>query len=47
MIRFAAALLFATALFADTAEIAYFRGIMLPANETPPLPLPAVHLSEE
>lgn len=41
MIRFAAALLFATALFADTAEIAYFRGIMLPANETPPLPLAA------
>ena len=30
-----AVLLFATGLFADTAEIAYFRGVMLTSNEVP------------
>src|SRR5512134_2019674 len=36
MNRFVAAVLFsATALLADTAEIAYFRGVMLPSNEVP------------
>src|SRR5262245_28914177 len=29
----------ATALFADTVETVYFRGIMLPANENPPTPI--------
>ena len=35
------ALLCATALFADTAEIAYFRAVMLPSNEVPPTPVAA------
>src|SRR5438876_2586624 len=40
MKKFAAMLIFcATALSADNVETAYFRGTMLPANETPPVPI--------
>src|SRR5437868_6510937 len=40
MKKFAATLLFCTtALFAETVETVYFRGIMSPANEVPPVPI--------
>src|SRR5258708_40234656 len=38
--RLAATLMFcATALFADTAETVFFRGVMLPTNEVPAVPI--------
>src|SRR5205807_7491842 len=40
MKKLAATLMFcATALFADTAETVFFRGVMLPANEVPAVPI--------
>src|SRR4029450_9611449 len=40
MKRLAATLIFcATAMFADTAETVFFRGVMLPSNEVPPVPI--------
>jgi uncharacterized protein (TIGR03437 family) len=41
MTRSIALIFFATALFADTSETAYFRGVMLPSNETPPVSIAA------
>jgi hypothetical protein len=40
MKRLAATLIFcATALLADTAETVFFRGVMLPTNEVPVVPI--------
>src|SRR5712692_7638755 len=40
MKRLAATLIFcATALFSDTAETVFFRGVMLPTNEVPAVPI--------
>src|SRR5262245_7906676 len=41
MIRLSALLLLGTALFADTAQTVYFRGVMLPSNEVPAINIAA------
>src|SRR5438477_10740069 len=41
MNRLIAVLVFSAALFADTSETVYFRGVMLPSNEVPAVSIAA------